>query len=98
MIEDNLRLSDATQNVIWQLMTTAEVEVTDGGALLKQDGKQLKLENLSHPELSVSVISLDPPPLKLDRQIDNLKRIEIRVPAYVLPEGDTLRVRLSAER
>ncbi len=99
LIEDNFRLSDATQNVTWQLMTTAEVEVTENGAVLTQDGKQLTLENLSHPELRVSVISLDPPPLQLDRRIENLKRLEIRIPAYALPEKETtLRVRLSGSQ
>ena len=78
-------------------MTAADVEITDDGALLKQDGKQLKLENLSHPELSVSIVSLDPPPLQLDRRIENLKRIELRMPAYLFSEDEaTLQVRLSA--
>ena len=96
VIEDKLTLSDATEQITWQLMTTADVEVTEEGAILRQDGKQLTLENLSHPELRVSVISLDPPPLQLDRRIEGLKRIEIRIPAYALPEKEaTLRVRLS---
>ena len=98
LIEDKFQLSDSTQHITWQLMTTAEVEITKGGAILKQDGKQLKLENLSHPELTVSMVSLDPPPLQLDRTIENLKRLEIRMPAYLFSgkEG-TLRVRLSSE-
>ena len=88
--------SDATEQVTWQLMTTADVAVTEGGVVLKQDGKQLTVENLSHPELRISVISLDPPPLQLDRRIKGLKRLEIRIPAYVLSEEEsTLRVRLS---
>ncbi len=98
LIEDNIERSDSTQQITWQLMTTADVEIVKGGAILRQDGKQLKLENLSHPDLTVSVVSLDPPPLALDRQIENLKRIEIRIPAYVLSEEkDTIRVRLSSE-
>ncbi|MDH5602890.1 MAG: hypothetical protein OEY51_03095, partial [Cyclobacteriaceae bacterium] len=60
--------------------------------------KQLKLENLSHPDVAISVISLDPAPLELDRQIDNLKRIEIRLPAYLFKEGKgEIKVRLSGE-
>jgi hypothetical protein len=99
LIEDRFAHSDSTQSITWQLMTTAEVEITEDGAMLTQDGKQLKLANLSHPALRVSVISLDPPPLKLDRRIENLKRLEIRVPAYVLSAGEnTLRVRLSAAK
>ncbi|MGB3780885.1 MAG: heparinase II/III family protein [Tunicatimonas sp.] len=98
LIEDTFTPSDSTQSITWQLMTTAEVDVTADGAILKQDGKQLTLKNLSHPALRISVISLDPPPLKLDRRIENLKRLEIRVPAYKLStERNTLRVRLSAD-
>ena len=85
-------------SITWQLITAADVEITKGGAILRQDGKQLTLQNLSHPDLMVSVISLDPPPLELDRKIENLKRLEIRLPAYVFKEGDgSIRVRLTAE-
>ncbi|MGD1893289.1 MAG: hypothetical protein ACFB15_22210 [Cyclobacteriaceae bacterium] len=98
LIEDQIKASDATQHITWQLMTTADVDITEDGATLTQDGKQLKLDNLSHPELTVSIISLDPPPLELDRQIDGLKRLEIRIPAHLMSEdGETIRVRLSAE-
>jgi hypothetical protein len=56
----------------------------------------LKLENLSHPDIMVSVVSLYPAPLKSDRQIPNLKRIEIRIPAWTIEEGIVnIKVRLS---
>lgn len=96
LIEDQLEISTSTNTITWQLMTTAEVEMVKGGALLKQNGEQLKLEILSHPELSVSVISLDPPPFSLDRRIEGLKRIEIRYPAYLFADGKgQIQVRLS---
>jgi hypothetical protein len=96
LIEDKFQLTDSTQNITWQLITTAEVQIVNGGAILKQDGKQLKLENLSHPDLGISIISLDPPPLKLDRKIEGLKRIEIRMPAYLFPEKEgVISIRLS---
>ena len=96
LIKDRLELSDETKLVTWQLMTTADVEIVKGGAIFTQDGKKLKLENLSHPELTVSIISLYPAPLKLDRQIEGLKRIELRIPAWTF-EGKKgeIRVRLS---
>lgn len=95
-IEDQLKTSEKTKSITWQLMTTAEVEITEGGAILRNEGKQLKLENLSHPGLTLSVVSLYPAPMELDRQIKGLKRIEIRIPAWTLPGGEgTLRVRLS---
>lgn len=96
LIEDELALNDSTKMVTWQLMTTADVEIVDGGALLKQDGQTLRLENLSHPELMVSVVSLYPAPLEPDRQIEGLKRLEIRIPAWISKNGqETIRVRLS---
>jgi hypothetical protein len=98
LIEDKFRLSDSTRLITWQLITTADVEIVKGGAILRQEGKNLQLKNVSHPELDVSVISLDPPPLKLDRKIEGLKRIEIRVPAYLFPEKEgVITVRLMAD-
>jgi hypothetical protein len=46
----------------------------------------------------VSVISLDPAPLELDRQIEGLKRLEIRIPAWTVEgEKTNIRVRLSGD-
>ncbi len=98
LIEDNFETNDNTKMITWQMMTTADVEIVKGGAILKQDGKTLKLENLTHPELALSVVSLYPAPLELDRQIEGLKRIEIRIPAWTVENGKTtLKVRLSGE-
>lgn len=96
LIEDLFEINDSTKTITWGLMTQAEVQPTKTGAILKQDGKTLKLEILSNPGLSVSVISLDPPPLSLDKTIENLKRIEIRVPAWtVTNRNGAIKVRLS---
>jgi hypothetical protein len=44
------------------------------------------------------VISLDPPPVEIDKTIDNLKRIEIRIPAWIIGKGRrALKVRLSED-
>lgn len=95
IIEDDLDLSDQTELITWQLMTTADVEIVRGGAVLRQDGKAVKLENLSHPDLTISVISLYPAPLELDRQIKGLKRLEIRIPAWTCKGGkEKIKVRL----
>ena len=98
VIADDIELSEETKLITWQLITTADVEIVDGGALLKQDGKELKLENLSHPDLALSIVSLYPAPLELDRQIEGLKRIEIRIPAWTIAVNNChIRVRLSGE-
>jgi hypothetical protein len=98
VITDDIELSEETKLITWQLMTTADVEIVNGGAILKQDGKELKLENLSHPDLALSIVSLYPAPLELDRQIEGLKRLEIRIPAWTV-EGEKchIKVRLSGD-
>ena len=91
-------MSEDTELITWQLITQADVEIVDGGAILTQDGKSLNIENLSHPEYSISVISLNPPPFYLDTKKDNLKRLEIRIPAWKVESMATkIRVRLSGE-
>ncbi len=87
-IKDQIALTDSTESIVWQLITKADVEIVDGGAVLTQNGKSLKLETLSHPELMVSVISLYPAPMELDKQIEGLKRIEIRIPAYTVKDDN----------
>jgi hypothetical protein len=96
LIEDDIQINENTKEIKWHMMTTADVEIVDGGAVLKQNGQTLKLENVSHPELMVSVVSLDPAPLELDRQMEGLKRLEIRIPAWTVEGGKTnIKVRLS---
>lgn len=96
LIEDKFTVSQSTRNMVWQMMTTADVEIVKGGAVLRQNGKELKLDNLSHPELNVSIVQLDPPPFYLDRKMDGLKRIEIQLPAYLVKNNEAmLKVRLS---
>jgi hypothetical protein len=98
IIEDHIEKNENTTSITWQLLTQADVEIVPGGAILKQDGKSVKLENLSHPQLLVSVISLDPAPLELDRQMEGLKRLEIRIPAWTLAGGaEEIRVKLSGQ-
>jgi hypothetical protein len=84
IIEDHIEINDSTRNITWGMMTVAEVEMTEKGAILRQDGKRLNLEIISPDNLRISVISMDPPPLGIDKTIKNLKRIEIRVPAWTV--------------
>lgn len=96
LIEDQVELNESTKLITWHMLTQADVEIVPGGAILTQDGKKLRLENISHPDLMVSVISLDPAPLEVDRQIENLKRLEIRIPAWTVEDGKCqIKVRLA---
>lgn len=96
VIEDRIVISESTKQITWQLMTIAEVEIVAGGAVLRQDGKSLLLENVSPSKADIQVVSLDPPPLKLDRQIKGLKRIEINIPVSAAIDGKiAVKVKLS---
>lgn len=98
LIEDNITTNDKSKIITWQLITRAEVIPTVNGALLRQDGKELALKILSPANVSVSVISLDPPPQALDKTIDQLKRIEIKIPAYLWKDGKgQIRVELNGQ-
>lgn len=97
VIEDNIVTTDSTKLLTWAIMTQAEVIPTKNGAILKQDGKQLNLKIISPENVNVSVLMMDPPPIKLDKKIKNFKRIEIRIPAYLFPQKKgTIKVRLSS--
>ncbi len=92
-ITDTIQSNAHTETITWQMMTVADVKPATGGAILQQDGKSLRLECLSHPNIKVTTVSLNPPPMKLDSQIPGLKRIEIEVPVKSKPVE--FRVRLS---
>jgi hypothetical protein len=95
-ITDEIETSSETKTIRWQLMTTADVELTKRGAILRQDGKMLKLNNLSHPEYQLSLVSFDPAPLELDRQVKGLKRIDLIVPAWTCKDGKgTIKIQLT---
>ncbi|MGN6164501.1 MAG: hypothetical protein ACTHOF_08170 [Flavisolibacter sp.] len=64
---------------------------------MKKDGKQLNLKIISPRQVQVGMVSLDPPPLKIDREIEGMKRIEIKIPANVFGDKKaTIKVQLSS--
>lgn len=96
LIEDDIETLDSTRLITWQLLTTSDVELTKEGAILSSGDKKLKVENLSHPGWSMSVVSLYPAPLELDRQMEGLKRVELRIPAWTIKnKKDKVKIRLS---
>lgn len=101
LIEDNIDVNEETEYVTWQLITVADVEIVKFGAILKQDGKELQLNNLSHPHIMLKVVVLDPPPFKLDKHIKDLKRIELQIPVS-FNDGKSgamkIRVRLESKK
>jgi hypothetical protein len=95
LIEDNIEISEETKLITWQLITQADVQLVEGGAILTQEGRSVKLENLSHPTFTLSVISLNPPPMSIDTMKEGLKRVELRIPVWSIDgEKTTIKVRL----
>lgn len=95
-ITDKVQGNSSTEGVTWQLLTLADVKLIKGGAVLQQDGESLKLDCLSHPDSILRIVSLNPPPMKLDSNIPGLKRIEIEIPINDRPVD--FEVRLSGLR
>jgi hypothetical protein len=94
LIEDKFETNDSTETITWQMITTAQVNTKSGTAILSQNNKKLELTILSNPELIPKVISLYPPASKLDKEIENLKRIEIKFDAQMLKKEMVLIVKL----
>ncbi|MFB9057339.1 heparinase II/III family protein [Mariniflexile ostreae] len=88
VIEDTVELLEDTELITWQLITQADVTLVKGGAILRQGGKRVTLEILSHPEFTPSVMSLDPPIFYLDKKKEGLKRLEIRFPSHLITDDE----------
>lgn len=106
VIEDKIEIDEMTEIVTWQLITTLDVEITPEGATIYKSEyssvtpvKKLYVKNISHPKIQMNVVSLDPPPLALDRRVKGLKRIELKIPSSNI-EGKNLniKVRLRGQR
>lgn len=87
-ITDEIEPAEHTEYVTWAMITVAEVSTCKNGAILQQDDQQLQLKIIEPEDLNISVISLSPPPMSYDKKIEGLKRIEIRIPAYILNKGN----------
>ena len=77
-IRDEVVFSPETATLTWQMMTLAEVKQMKGGVVLEQDGATLYLTIPGETPFEVTVVSLSPPPLSYDKNIEGLKRLEIQ--------------------
>lgn len=96
-ISDELEFSALTRRLSWQMITRAQVLEVDGGLRLDQDNSTLFLRIPSDIPHEVRVISLYPPPLEYDKQIEGLKRVEIHWDRDAFPgDAATLRIELDS--
>jgi len=86
-IVDTVQANEQSRSVTWSWLTQAEVEKTETGLRLRQDGQELLLDILQPTAPHVEIIALDPPPLSYDKRIEGLKRIEIRLQKKNSGEG-----------
>ena len=106
LIDDFIEINESTETITWQLITTFDIEVTGEGATISKPEyssitpqKKLFIENISHPNISMKVISLDPPPLELDRRIEGLKRLELNIPTEQIDAVELeIKVRLRGQK
>ena len=74
------------------------MEITGDGAILKQEGQILKLDKPSHPDIHFNIVSLDPPPHKLDKRIENLKKVQLRIPVESFDVNNiSIKIRLEGQ-
>ena len=76
-INDKLLFSSKTNSMTWQMITRADLKVQGEQVELHQDGKILYLRVISAAPFEVKEVSLSPPPLTYDKNIEGLKRLEI---------------------
>jgi hypothetical protein len=97
-VEDVLELSDQTRTVTWAMMTQADAKVINGGVLLTQNGKTLKVLMKQPLDAEIKIVSKDPPPLEYDMKIPKLKRLEFKISANSLKaNGSKIVVELTGE-
>ena len=76
-ISDKLLFSKNTKSITWQLVTCADVKLKGEIVELHQDASTLYLRIPSEVPFKVKVVSLHPPPLSYDKEMEGLKRLEI---------------------
>ena len=106
IIDDSIEINESTETITWQLITTFDIDITKEGATISKPEystvtpvKKLFVENLSHPDIKMNSVSLDPPPLELDRRIEGLKRLELNIPSSLVTGGKIdIKIRLKGQK
>lgn len=97
-VEDVLELSDQTKTVTWGMMTQADAQIINGGILLTQNGKTLKVLMKQPLDAEIKIVSKDPPPLAYDMKVPGLKRLEFKIAASsLMASGSKIIVELTGE-
>ena len=106
IIDDSVEINESTKTITWQLISTYDIEITEEGATISKPEnssvksvKKLFVENISHPDIKMNIVSLDPPPLELDRRIEGLKKLELNIPSTLVTKGKIdIKIRLRGQK
>jgi len=89
LVQDELVLRDEPVEVVWGMVTAADVELDGARAILRQDGRTLTAEIASPADASFEVISTTPPPPQ--DQNEGTCKLAVRLS----PQGASLRIAVS---
>jgi len=88
LVRDELDLNDTTAEIVWGMVTPAEVELEGATAILHQKGKTLTATILAPADAVFEVVSTTPPPPQ--KQNEGTRKLAIRV----TPREDPLLIRV----
>jgi len=77
LVRDDLDLKDTATEIVWGMVTPADIELDGAKAILRQEGKTLSAEILAPADARFEVISTTPPPPQ--KQNEGTRKLAIRV-------------------
>lgn len=83
VVRDEITLSNADSDVYWFLQTDAGIELTENGAILRQQGRVMNLEFVANTNAEISVTASYPlptSPIFENDRYDTANRIIIKMP------------------
>jgi hypothetical protein len=86
LVRDDLDLKDTAAEIVWGMVTPADVELDGAKAILRQKGKSLTATILAPADAAFEVVSTTPPPPQ--RQNEGTRKLAARV----APQEKSLRI------
>jgi hypothetical protein len=78
-VQDEIEAPATKTSVRWGMVTRAEVQITDGAAVLSREGKACRLAVLEPSAARLAIVPLDSPPAKHDAPNPGAKMIVFEV-------------------
>jgi hypothetical protein len=97
VITDDLVPSENADTITWQMMTVAGVEAEGRDITLYENGKALRIIPPVEASFETNLVWLSPPPLKYDKDIPYLKRLEFKFSADEIEKVSPLEIELTTD-